>query len=458
MSFNQFKETYDEIHNSFVAGILSLEDLNHWKEKQLRSVITHAKSSSSFYKKSLKDINSQSVSLSELESLPFTTKLDLRNSMLDILSGTVNDAIFYYETTGTTGAATPCPRDKKEAYANNKQLARGWQKVVQKHFGDHRPVVGIMGPTEVHSFGDTLGDVCYQIDCCNAKIWPHSPVIGFDKTLQLIKDLKIGVLASAPGMMLILAKEAEKQGYNPVKDFDVEALMLSGELCTDSLAKNLTNLWGATPYNSLYGSQETFIVGSTDSRNVMRPHLLNYIFELIDPNGDEALPLEGTGELCVTMLVPGAKPLIRYRTGDLVTIKRNPNAALEDQLSIFVHGRTKDQLIINGENISPKVIETALLQHVDRCLGYQVQIQSQNNIDQVSAYLEMSKYSEMDRSDVERKSTEAISKALNMNVAVKITDNLEEYANLGSWFSWKEARIVDHRNGEKSSPKLRAAQ
>jgi phenylacetate-CoA ligase len=161
--------------------------------------LRHVKNKSAFYAGHLKDIDVDSVTLANLSSLPFTTKDDLRESMLDILSGTLEDSIYYYETTGTTGPATPCPRDRKESYASNKQLAMSYQAVLEKHFPTVKTVVGVMGPTEVHSFGDTLGDVCHQLGVCNAKIWPHSPVIGYPKTLQLMKDLRIGVVASAPG-------------------------------------------------------------------------------------------------------------------------------------------------------------------------------------------------------------------------------------------------------------------
>ncbi|KGS16118.1 coenzyme F390 synthetase, partial [Pseudomonas coronafaciens] len=266
-SFDEFVIRYDDVHRAYWANQLTEKGLKSWHEERLEVVLTHVKSKSHFYAKHFKNISPQEVSLKNLTSLPFTTKEDLRVSMLHILSGVLEDSVYYYETTGTTGPATPCPRDKKESYASNKQLAMAYKAVLEKHFPREKTVVGIMGPTEVHSFGDTLGDVCQQLGVCSAKIWPHSPVIGYPKTLQLMRDLRIGVVASAPGLLLALAKEAERLGLNPREDFSLRAFMMSGELCTPALKNNLYSLWGCEAYNSLYGSQESMIIAATNAHD-----------------------------------------------------------------------------------------------------------------------------------------------------------------------------------------------
>jgi phenylacetate-CoA ligase len=281
-NFEKFKINYDKINQSYWNNSLTESNLTKWHNERLKVVLEHVKMNSVFYKKHLYNINPKDISLKNLSSLPFTTKIDLRDSMSEILCGGLKDAIFYYETTGTTGPATPCPRDKKESYASNKQLAMSWQSIIEKHFPKDKPVVGIMGPTEVHSFGDTLGDVCYQLNICNAKLWPHSPVIGFPKSLQLLKSLNINILASSPGMLMALAKEAEKNGYNSFKDFNIKVFMMSGELCTPALKQNLYSLWNAEAYNSLYGSQESLIIAANNSDDRLIPHRLNYIIEVLN--------------------------------------------------------------------------------------------------------------------------------------------------------------------------------
>ncbi|SFB46217.1 phenylacetate-CoA ligase [Pseudomonas sp. NFIX10] len=443
-----FKKRYDPIHHAYWTDVLGDTELAAWHQAQLREVVGHVKRSSPFYSRHLAQVDERSLTLDDLATLPFTTKDDLREAGFDILSGPLEDSIFYYETTGTTGPATPCPRDRKESYTSNRQLAMAYQAVIEKHFPGEKTVVGIMGPTEVHSFGDTLGDVCTQLDLCNAKIWPHSPVIGWPKALQLLKDLRIGVLASAPGLLLAMAKEAERQGLNPREDFALRAFMMSGELCTPALKNNLYSLWGAQAYNSLYGSQEAMIIAACNANDQLVPHRLNYIIEVLDPKSGESLGCTGDGELCVTMLIPGSKPLIRYRTGDLVSIQSRPSYPQSMRQTVKVVGRVKDAVQLNDRAFSAAQIEQALLEGVEQCLGYQIILSRANGRDTVIAKLEMSRFFEGDRGRLVLLIKERLRERLGVDATVMVVGDLAEHVNLGSWFSWKEARIVDQRQGQ----------
>nr|WP_314584522.1 AMP-binding protein [uncultured Pseudomonas sp.] len=440
-----YKKRYDTVHNAYWTDVLNDQALADWHQQQLRDVVDHVKCHSPFYARRLAHIDASRLTLADLTALPFTTKEDLREAGFAILSGPLEDAIFYYETTGTTGPATPCPRDRKESYASNRQLAMAYQAVVQKHFPGHKTVIGIMGPTEVHSFGDTLGDVCAQLDFCNAKLWPHSPVIGWPKALQLLKDLHIGVLASAPGLLLAMAKEAERQGFNPKQDFSLRAFMMSGELCTPALKNNLFSLWGAQAYNSLYGSQEAMIIAACNADDQLMPHRLNYLIEVLDPLTGHSQGATGEGELCVTLLIPGTKPLIRYRTGDLVSIQSRPGYPQSMRHVIKVVGRVKDAVQLNDRAFSAAQIEQALLEGVELCLGYQIVLSRANGRDTVIAKLEMSKFFEGDQARLVLVIKERLRERLGVDATVMVVDDLAEHVNLGSWFSWKEARIVDQR-------------
>lgn len=443
-----FKQRYDPIHHAYWTDTLTDAALAEWHQQQLRDVVDYVQRNSPFYAQHLAKVEACSLTLNGLAALPFTTKDDLREAGFNILSGPLEDAIYYYETTGTTGPATPCPRDRKESYASNRQLAMAYQAVMEKHLPGEKTVVGIMGPTEVHSFGDTLGDICTQLDLCSAKLWPHSPVIGWPKALQLLKDLHIGVLASAPGLLLALAKQAERQGFNPRKDFSLRALMMSGELCTPALKNNLFSLWGAEAYNSLYGSQEAMIIAACNANDQLMPHRLNYIIEVLDPVTGQSLGATGEGELCVTMLIPGSKPLIRYRTGDLVSIQSRPGYPQSMRQIIKVVGRVKDAVQLNGRAFSAAQIEQALLEGVEQCLGYQIVLSCANDRDTVIAKLEMSRFYEGDRARLVLLIKERLRQRLEIDATVMVVDDLAEHVSLGSWFSWKEARIVDQRKGQ----------
>ena len=57
----------------------------------------------------------------------------------------------------------------------------------------------------------------------------------------------------------------------------------------------------------------------------------------------------------------------------------------------------------------------------------------------------MSKFFNVDKPKLCQLTKERLSSLLGVDSTVMIVDDLGEHVNLGSWFSWKEARIVDQR-------------
>lgn len=148
------------------------------------------------------------------------------------------------------------------------------------------------------------------------------------------------------------------------------------------------------------------------------------------------------------MLIPGSKPLIRYRTGDLVSIQSRPGYAQSMRQTVKVVGRVKDAVQLNDRAFSAAQIEQALLEGVEQCLGYQIILSRANDRDTVIAKLEMSRFFEGDRGRLVLLIKERLRERLGVDATVMVVGDLAEHVNLGSWFSWKEARIVDQRQGQ----------
>ena len=446
---DDFVNRFTEIAERYYSRELSADELADWRTEQLGRVLRKVTGRSPFYSHHLAGADLHSVGLHNLESLPFTTKDDLRREMHDVLSGDISEATFFYETTGTTGRATPCPRDEKEIISSNTHITESWRAIFSKHFGDHRPSIGLMGPTEVHSFGDTLGDVARNVGSCNAKIWPYSPVIGFKKALELIRDLRLEVLVATPGVCLNLARAARHYGFDIKHDFSVKLFFTTGEMCTPALAADIDAIWGVTTYNILYGSQEAFVMGVACPSRKMRLTETNYIIELIDPVTSASLGERGTGELCVTMMADGIKPLVRYRTGDLVCI--SDDEALEGDLpgpQIEVIGRVLDQISLGGNHVPASVIETAVLDGVRDCYGYQVVIDtdSTTGADIVTVRVELEDSAAAHVAEQSQAVVERFRAALGVDCRVEILDELDAVVSTGAFVSWKAARILDRRS------------
>ncbi|MFE4855815.1 phenylacetate--CoA ligase family protein [Streptomyces sp. NPDC056670] len=443
----EFATRYLELHRAFYARTLTDTALAQWRTGQLATVLKQVSTQSPFYARHLKDADLSSATPDDLTALPFTTKAHLREEMLDVLSRPLADSLFFYETTGTTGRATPCPRDGREIVASNAHITESWDSIFRHHFGEHRPRIGLMGPTEVHSFGDTLGDIARNTGSMNAKIWPYSPVIGFEKALQLMKDLELEVICCTPGVALTLAKAAEHYGYDLREDFSVKLLFVTGEMCTPALAHNLETVWGADVYNILYGSQEAFVIATACRNKRMHLSQTNYVIEVVDPETDESQGPRGSGELTVTMLIDGVKPLVRYRTGDAVVVEESDCGCELPGDLVRIVGRTLDRLELGGRRFTAGQIESAVMTGVTGSAGYQVVIERDEDSgrDRLTVRLELLKGLVEDAPGLSDAVRARASEALGVPVTVELSDGLDPIVSTGAFVSWKAARIVDRR-------------
>lgn len=437
---------YLALHRRFYDRTLSDADLETWQRRQLSKVLTQVSTASPFYRRHLAGVDLETITPDALDRLPYTTKEDLRSGMLDVLSRPLAEATFFYETTGTTGRATPCPRDGREVIASNAHVSESWASIFDHHFPGRRPRIGLMGPTEVHSFGDTLGDIAQNVGSCNAKIWPYSPVIGFPKALELMRDLELEVICCTPGVALTLAKAAAHYGYDLRRDFSVRLLFVTGEMCTPALAANLESVWGAEVYNILYGSQEAFVIATACRNKRMHLSQTNYLFEVVDPETGASQGSRGSGELCVTMLIDGIKPLVRYRTGDNVSITPSSCDCEMPGDVVEIVGRTLDRIDIGGRLWTAGQIERAVMTGVTGSVGYQVEIDhGPSGEDVVVVRLEFLK----DVDGVEELAARVrfrVAEQLRIGVEVEVSDDLGSIVNTGAFVSWKAARIVDRRS------------
>ncbi len=452
-----FLEDFGGVCDRYYSRSLAEADWLAWFDSQLQAVVRHVQERSPFYGRHLAGVEAADVTVASLEKLPFTTKEDLRREMWDVLSGPVREATFFYETTGTTGRATPCPRDAREVIASNLHVTASWRSIFDHHFGPERPAIGLMGPTEVHSFGDTLGDVARNVGSCNAKIWPYSPVVGFKKALELMRSLELQVVVCTPGVCLNLAKAALHHGFDLRKDFSVELFFVTGEMCTPELAANIDSLWGTTTYNILYGSQEAFVMGASCKNQTMHLSEPNYVAEVLDPDTGTSLGRSGTGELCVTTLVAGIKPLVRYRTGDLVQLTPSDCDCELPGPRLTVLGRVLDRIELGGGRYMAAALERAVLSGVTGVLGFQIVIDlDDHGDDMVTVRVELAPWRVAEAAELGDGLTRRFRDAFGVRADVELVEQVDQITSTGAFVSWKAARILDRRRERGTEEKVAA--
>lgn len=123
-------KAWASILDRWPGGHISAADLEDWLGSALQSLVAHVQRRSVFYSARLKTVDAAQLSLRNIESLPFTAKEDLREAMFDLLCGDVGDADFYFETIGTTGRPTPCPKAKIDFDLNYPPVAHALKAIV----------------------------------------------------------------------------------------------------------------------------------------------------------------------------------------------------------------------------------------------------------------------------------------------------------------------------------------
>lgn len=414
---------------------MSPHELETFRKQALSNVVRYVRNHSKFYRQTLRDTASEVG----LESLPFTTKSDLQSHGLDLLAKSISEAQVYYETTGTTGNPTPCPRDWLDVSTSNVPVVESWRSIFNAVLGEEeKPVVALMGPSELYAFGDTFTDAARELGVAHVKLWPESNRVGYKNALRLLHELKVNVVVCAPALALSLAKAAKENGWSR-DDFDIRAFLVLGEICTPAMSQNIKSLWSAETYNILYGSQECHAVATGCSAQRMHLSETNYIFELIDDDGKPVPPAPGShGELTLTMLVPGMKPLIRFRTGDQATISEETCDCGLPGRTLTIHGRKKDKVLLGEQYRWPGEVEKLVLSGLRGVYGYTVFV---NNENQSEVRIEL----EIDHDLI---SAEECAQTMVKNFAkcgvkptVTISRKMDPLNSAGSYIGWKAARI-----------------
>ena len=141
----------------------------------------------------------------------------------------------------------------------------------------------------------------------------------------------------------------------------------------------------------------------------------------------------------ITHLYQGNKPLIRYRTGDMVRIKLGHS----DSWIIEPIGRVKDVLELNKRKVYAFDLENMIFEELSDCYEYYVTIEQQFGRDRLSVVLEDCE--ELKQPSLLAKIAEKISHHFDIDVQVDAGD-VGELIGTAAMVSWKAARIYDKRN------------
>ncbi len=419
------------------------EDIEKVQLKRLKEVVNRVYYLSPFYREKLDALGIKPddiKTLKDIEKLPFTKKQDLRNNYpFGLLTVPMDEVVRIHSSSGTTGKPTVV------AYTEHDMDV--WDEVMMRSLS-----MGDVNSKDVchnaYGYGLFTGGLGFHraAEKLKAAIVPASG--GFtDRQLMLLRDFGATVLFATPTFALHLAEVARKEGRDFRKNYKLRAGFFGAEPTSEGLKKEVADAWDIE-YFEVYGLSEIIGPGVSCSCNKgIGLHIQEDHFypEIIDPETGEVLPDGEEGELVLTTLTKQALPIIRYRTGDITKLYKEPCACGRTFVRMdSVMGRADDMLIISGVNVFPSQIEHVIANTEGVSLNYQIVVDKKGYLDKLEIMVEVDENIMIDNvGEIEKIKKELQHSLLNnlyINAIVTLVEPRSIERSMG-----KAKRIIDKR-------------
>lgn len=263
---------------------------------------------------------------------------------------------------------------------------------------------GITTPHRVFfafSFGPFLGFwTAYEAATKAGHLCIPGGGLSSETRLKLLVETQAEVLCCTPTYAIRLAHVADKEGVD-LRQTNVKVIIVAGEPggSIPATRDHISEHWHGARVFDHHGMTE---VGPVTYECPAEPGVLHvmegaYYAEVIDD------------ELILTTLKRPGSPLLRYRTGDIVSAERRlPCACGSHELALLggILGRKDDMVVVRGINVFPSAVEE-IVRTVGAVDEYQVDILQTDDMTQIKITIE-SQQGETTRKQLEKQLQRAL--------------------------------------------------
>ncbi|MBW4721479.1 phenylacetate--CoA ligase family protein [Saccharothrix obliqua] len=381
--------------------------------------------------------------------LPFLGKRELSDHGRKAFTRELSEFLHYYESSGTTGHPAAAPKAVDDLVVNTINIGEMWGRLIQPA---DVALILINAPFAPAAY--QFEKIMEYLGVMSFRPWVDNITGDYTRVLRLVGELGATVFIGPPSRLLEMVQFAHRAGL-PAPKF--ERLLLMAEQTGPMLLAHLERLTGARAYVGSYGSSEAGTVAVTCEHRSLHLQVQSYLLELVDERG--ARPVTGArdrGELVVTTLDIPARPLIRYRTGDLVEVDDAPCACGLALPVLRTLGRTQDLLVLEGNGVRQNDVEDALWTEElpgGAVFNYMLVVRGKQVVVLVTT----------DGSG-EARWSDALARRIaplfpGHEVSVRPVDTLPPLAALGQYLGWKLSRVLDlddERNWDRLPEPIRS--
>jgi phenylacetate-CoA ligase len=325
-----------------------LERLQQLRLERLQQTVRLAYQHSSYWKGLMdgRGIDPENIqSLEDLKKFPLLDKNILRQQREAIVWRDEGKRLQLVRTSGSTNEALEFyTSSTREAHINAGRM-RG-----HEWLGVRR------GEKELYYWGSPV-ELSKQDRIKRLRDWLINDSLsnGFEVTPERLKEYYTHWLAwqpkclfGYPSTFALTVTMAEALGLDlkALRKGGLTVIVTTSEMLSDVDRQLIAEGFGVPVYDS-YGLREAGLIGHECEQGTMHCMDEQIILETIDP--DTLEPTSGEGELVVTNIVGPAFPVLRYRTGDIVTLSNEPCACGRNLSRIKISGGRAVEFIVTRE-------------------------------------------------------------------------------------------------------------